>query len=314
MGKLSLVIAVHNEEDNIEPLANSIRGAFLNSGIDYEVIFVDDGSGDNTAEVIREIADNRTILLELKRNFGQTAAIKAGIDYAEGSFIATLDGDLQNDPEDLIPMLSLLRANECDVVTGIRASRKDAFLIRKVPSVIANYIVRKVTGTNIIDNGCGIKIFKSELLKDIPLYGEKHRFLVSLAALDGAKVLQVNVNHHPRINGRSKYGLGRTLKVISDLILIDFIKKYEQKPMYLFGTAGVFTSLAGATILIWLLIQKLLGQDIWGRPVMILGVLLLFIGFQIISTGLILDMIIRKNFETNNTKPYKIKRIYRAEN
>ncbi len=313
MDKLSIVIAVYNEEDNIEPLAKSISNAFNGSSIEYEVIFVDDGSDDNSAEVIREVGDNHTILLELKRNYGQTAALKAGIDCAEGSFIATLDGDLQNDPGDLISMLTLLKESDCDGVTGIRVSRKDTFLMRKLPSFVANFIIRKVTHTGIIDNGCGIKVFRSEVLKDLPLYGERHRFLASLAIIEGAKVLQQNVNHHPRISGKSKYGLNRTLKVISDLILINFTKKYEQKPMYFFGTTGVFTSFAGAIILGWLFIQKILGMDIWGRPVIILGVLLLFIGFQIISTGMILDMIIRKNFENNTVKPYKIKKKYIAK-
>jgi glycosyltransferase involved in cell wall biosynthesis len=309
MENLSIIIAVYNEENNIKPLIDNIRKAFMHTGIDYEIIFVDDGSVDKTAKMIRDLSGPGITLIELKRNFGQTAAIKAGVDYACGEYIATLDGDLQNDPEDLLLMLDMLKDTDCDIVTGIRANRQDAFMLRKIPSSIANYIVRKVTHTNIQDNGCGIKIFKSKILKELPLYGERHRFLVSLAALDGASIEQVIVKHHPRVHGKSKYGLGRTLKVISDLILMSFLRKYGQKPMYLFGTAGILTSMAGAIILLWLLVQKFLGQDIWGRPLMILGVLLMFIGFQIISTGLILDMIIRKDYETNSTKPYKIKRV-----
>jgi glycosyltransferase involved in cell wall biosynthesis len=313
MGKLSIIIAVYNEEDNIKPLITSINKVFLNSGIDYEVIFIDDGSVDRTANVIREFVNNNITLIELKRNFGQTAALKAGIDNSDGEYIATLDGDLQNDPEDLLIMLDLIKKTDSDIVTGIRVNRKDDFLLRKIPSYAANYIIRKVTHTKIIDNGCGIKIFKSNILKELPLYGERHRFLVSLAVLEGASIEQINVKHHPRVHGKSKYGLGRTLKVISDLILMTFLKKYGQKPMHLFGTTGVITSLAGAIILIWLLIQKIQGYDIWGRPLMMLGILLIFIGFQIISTGLILDMIIRKDYETNSIKPYKIKRVSRVE-
>lgn len=313
MKELSIIIAVYNEEDNIKPMISSITKAFNNSTIEYEVIFVDDGSTDNTGWFIKDIIDRGVILLELKRNFGQTAALKAGIDYSSGKFIATLDGDLQNDPSDLPEMLELLKESDCDIVTGIRAKRKDGFILRKLPSLIANYIVRKVTHTDIIDNGCGIKVFKSNVLKELPLYGERHRFLVSLAILEGATVKQVSVKHHPRVHGKSKYGLGRTLKVVSDLILMNFMRKYEQKPMYLFGTTGVLTSLAGAIILLWLLVQKILGYDIWGRPLMILGVLLMFIGFQIISTGLILDMVIRKQYEAGSAKPYKIKKIYNAK-
>jgi glycosyltransferase involved in cell wall biosynthesis len=313
MVKLSVIIAVYNEEDNIKPLINSINNALQQSGTEYEVIFVDDGSVDNTAKMIRENISRNITLIELKRNFGQTAAMKAGIDHASGEYIATLDGDLQNDPEDLLMMLDLIRKNDCDIITGIRADRHDDFFMRKIPSVIANFVVRKVTHTNIKDNGCGIKIFKSGILKELPLYGERHRFLASLAAMDGATVEQVEVKHYPRISGKSKYGLGRTLKVISDLILMNFSRKYSQKPMYLFGTIGIITILAGSAILLLLLVQKILGQDIWGRPIMILGVLLMFIGFQIISTGLILDLVIRNDYEKNAVKPYKIKRVSRAE-
>jgi len=313
MVKLSVIIAVYNEEDNIKPLINSINNALQHGRTEYEVIFVDDGSVDNTAKMIRENISRNITLIELKRNFGQTAAMKAGIDHASGEYIATLDGDLQNDPGDLLMMLDLIRKNDCDIITGIRADRHDDFFMRRIPSVIANFIVRKVTHTNIRDNGCGIKIFKSGILKELPLYGERHRFLASLAAMDGATVEQVEVKHHPRISGKSKYGLGRTLKVISDLILMTFSRKYSQKPMYLFGTIGIITILAGSVILLWLLVQKILGQDIWGRPIMILGVLLMFIGFQIISTGLILDLVIRNDYEKNAIKPYKIKRVSRAE-
>ena len=313
MVKLSVIIAVYNEEDNIKPLINSINNALQHGRTEYEVIFVDDGSVDNTAKMIRENISRNITLIELKRNFGQTAAMKAGIDHASGEYIATLDGDLQNDPGDLLMMLDLIRKNDCDIITGIRADRHDDFFLRRIPSVIANFIVRKVTHTNIKDNGCGIKIFKSGILKELPLYGERHRFLASLAAMDGATVEQVEVKHHPRISGKSKYGLGRTLKVISDLILMTFSRKYSQKPMYLFGTIGIITILAGSVILLWLLVQKILGQDIWGRPIMILGVLLMFIGFQIISTGLILDLVIRNDYEKNAIKPYKIKRVSRAE-
>jgi glycosyltransferase involved in cell wall biosynthesis len=313
MANLSIIIAVYNEEDNIKPLINNIRRAFMHTGIDYEIIFIDDGSVDNTVKMIRDFDSPRITLIELKRNFGQTAAIKAGVDYARGEYIATLDGDLQNDPEDLINMLDILRGTDCDIVTGIRAARQDDFILRKIPSFVANFIVRKVTHTNIQDNGCGIKIFKSHIIKELPLYGERHRFLVSLAGLEGASIEQVIVKHHPRVHGKSKYGLGRTLKVISDLILMSFLRKYGQKPMYFFGTTGILTSMSGAIILLWLLVQKILGHDIWGRPLLILGVLLMFIGFQIISTGLILDMIIRKDYETNSSKPYKIKRVLRAK-
>ncbi|MBE0674449.1 MAG: glycosyltransferase, partial [Bacteroidales bacterium] len=240
-------------------------------------------------------------------------ALQAGIDQAAGYYIATMDGDLQNDPAVLPMMLELLKEKGCDIVTGIRADRHDDFFVRKMPSYVANFFVRKITQTKIIDNGCGIKIFKSEILKEIPLYGERHRFIVALSALEGAAIEQVKVNHYPRIHNKSKYGLGRTLKVVSDLILMSFLKKYGQKPMYLYGKIGFIILLAGSVILLWLLVQKILGQDIWGRPILILGGLFMFIGFQAISTGLILDAVLRNDYEKNATKPYKIKRVSRAE-
>jgi len=313
MVELSVVIAVCNEEENIKPLIEKINKSLSGCGIEYEVIFVDDGSVDKTAEAIRGYLSQNIILVELRKNFGQSAALQAGIDQAAGNYIATLDGDLQNDPADLPMMLELLKEKGCDIVTGIRADRHDDFFVRKMPSIVANFFVRKITQTKIIDNGCGIKIFKSEILKEIPLYGERHRFLVALSALEGAAIEQVKVNHYPRIHNKSKYGLGRTLKVVSDLILMSFLKKYGQKPMYLYGKIGFIILLAGSVILLWLLVQKILGQDIWGRPILILGGLFMFIGFQVISTGLILDELLRNDYEKNATKPYKIKRISRAE-
>ncbi len=309
MKELSIVIAVHNEEQNIKPLTKNIEQA-LSGVLTYEIIFVDDGSTDSTASRVKELANRNVVLIELKRNVGQSGALQAGIDYAKGKYIATMDGDLQNDAEDLPKMLDVLKKNDCDFVIGIRAQRSDKFFSRKIPSYIANYIVRKVTHTNIKDNGCGIKIFKSEVLKEIYLYGEKHRFMASFLAMEGATYKQVVVKHHPRVHGKSKYGLNRTLKVVADLVLINFSRKFGQKPMYLFGTTGLLTLLAGFAILIILLVQKVFGENIWGRPLLILGVLFVFVGFQTISTGLVLDLLTRNIYE--RTRPYKIKKITRA--
>jgi len=311
MKELSIVIAVHNEEKNIKPLIDNITQA-LSDTLNYEVIFVDDGSTDNTVDTIKKFVNPQIVLVELKRNVGQSGALQAGIDFATGEYIATMDGDLQNDAEDLPMMLDVLKKNDCDFVIGIRAHRSDKVFSRKIPSYIANFIVRKVTHTNIRDNGCGIKVFRSEVLKEMYLYGEKHRFLASFAAMEGATYKQVVVKHHPRVHGRSKYGLNRTLKVVADLLLINFSRKFGQKPMYLFGTAGLLTLLSGVSILVSLLVQKIFGANIWGRPIMILGILLIFIGFHTISTGLILDMLIRNIYEKNSTKPYKVKRVSRA--
>lgn len=310
MTELSLVIAIHNEEQNIQPLIQNIQ-QFLENKVSYEVIFVDDGSTDRTASMVRRYGNQHVILIELRKNVGQSAALQAGIDQAKGQYIATMDGDLQNDAEDLPKMLDILKEEECDFVVGIRKRRSDQFFTRKLPSRIANYIVRKVTRTNIIDNGCGIKMFRAEILKEMQLYGEKHRFLASFIAMEGATYRQIEVKHHPRIHGKSKYGINRTLKVIADLLLINFSRKFGQKPMYLFGSAGFISFLAGFIILFYLLIQKILGLNIWGRPILILGVLFIFIGIHLISTGLILDTLIRGIYMRDNIKPYKIKKISR---
>ncbi len=313
MTKLSVVVAVYNEEENISPLINRISEVFEKAIFDYEIIIVDDGSTDNTITEVKKYLDSKVILVELKGNYGQTAALKAGIDIAEGKFIGTLDGDLQNDPLDLPIMYDLILEKDCDFITGIRANRFDGFFLRKIPSRIANWVIRIISGTGIKDNGCGTKLFRADVLRELPLYGERHRFLPTLAALEGARYEQVNVSHHPRIHGKSKYGLGRTFKVISDLILMNFIRKYRQKPMYLFGTLGFISSFIGMAILIYMLIEKLGGHDIWGRPLLLLGILMLLFGFQIISTGLLLDAVIRTTYETDRLKPYKIKRVVKAE-
>ena len=313
MVKISIVVALYNEEENIRPLITGINKAFQSGEIEYEVILVNDGSTDGTAsEIMKQVSDKVTFV-DLKKNYGQTAGLKAGVDQADGNYIATLDGDLQNDPEDLPMMLNLLMEKDCDFVIGIRANREDGYILRKIPSYFANWIIRKITRTKIKDNGSGIKLFKAEVIKELPLYGERHRFLPTLAVLEGASVEQVNVRHHPRIHGKSKYGLGRTFKVISDIILLQFSRKYRQKPMYLFGSVGVVTSLAGFVILIYLFIEKLMGHDIWGRPIMLLSILLILFGFQIISTGLLIDAVIRNTYETEKVKPYKIKRVVKAE-
>lgn len=311
MKEISIVIAVHNEEENIKPLIDNIENA-LNNKLDYEVVFVDDGSVDNTANTVRKYINSNIVFVELKRNVGQSGALQAGIDHASGKYIATMDGDLQNDAEDLPVMLDILKKNDCDFVTGIRENRNDKVLTRKIPSYIANFIVRKITNTDIKDNGCGIKVFRADVLKEIYLYGEKHRFLASFAAMEGSTYKQVPVKHHPRVHGRSKYGLNRTLKVVADLLRINFSRRFGQKPMYLFGIAGFLILLSGISILVFLFFQKMLGEDIWGRPVMVLGILLIFIGFHTISTGLILDMLIRNTYERNSAKPYKVRRIFRA--
>ena len=310
MPKLSLVISVYNEERNVVPLAEKIADSL--KGLDYEVIYVDDGSKDQTVSNILTIKDPHVVLIRFKKNYGQSSALSAGIDYASGDYVITLDGDLQNDPADIPMMVKVAEEGDWDLVAGIRKNRKDGFFIRKIPSKIANHIIRKTTGVKMIDNGCALKVFKSDIAKNISLYGELHRFIAVMAALEGATITQVDVNHFPRIHGQSKYGLSRTFKVISDLILLLFIKRYLQKPMHFFGKWGLVILIPGVIINIYLLILKILGHDIWGRPLLILGIMLVVAGFQMITSGIIAELVMRTYYESQHKKPYRISNIFRG--
>ena len=308
MKKLSLVICVYNEEPNIKPLAEQIKAALKN--FDFEAIYVDDGSTDNTRTEIRNINDERFILVELKRNYGQSSALQAGIDQAEGEFVVLLDGDLQNDPADVPMMLKMMEEEEWDMVAGVRANRKDGMFLRKIPSKIANYLIRKSTGIHMKDLGCTLKIFTKEIIKSIHIYGELHRYIPALITLEGAtKITQVDVNHRPRQFGASKYNLSRTTRVMSDLILMVFFKKYLQRPMHLFGGIGIITLGIGVLINLYMLVLKILGHDIWGKPLLLLGILLVLGGIQFITTGIIAELQMRTYFESQRKTPYRIKRI-----
>ncbi|AHW60238.1 Glycosyltransferase involved in cell wall bisynthesis [Draconibacterium orientale] len=312
MKKLSLVICVWNEEPNIKPLSEQIKAAL--EGIDYEAIFVDDGSTDKTREEIRKINDDRFLLVELKRNYGQSSALQAGIDQAEGDFVALIDGDLQNDPADLPMMLKMIEAEEWDMVAGVRANRKDGMFLRKVPSKIANYLIRRATGIYMKDLGCTLKIFTNDTIKSIHIYGELHRYIPALVTLEGAtKITQVDVNHRPRTFGASKYNLSRTTRVMSDLVLMVFFKKYLQRPMHFFGNIGIFTLAIGVLINIYLLVLKIMGNDIWGKPLLLLGFLLVLGGIQFITTGIIAELQMRTYFESQQKKPYRVKRVTPAK-
>lgn len=312
MKKLSLVICVWNEEENILPLADQIKQALNN--YDFEAIFVDDGSTDNTRSEIRKINDDRFILVELKRNYGQSSALQAGIDQAEGEFIALIDGDLQNDPADVPMMLKMIEEEEWDMVAGVRANRKDGMFFRKVPSKIANYLIRRATGIYMKDLGCTLKIFTNETIKNIHIYGELHRYIPALITLEGAtKITQVDVNHRSREFGTSKYGINRTTRVLSDLVLMVFFKKYLQRPMHFFGNIGIFTLAFGVLINFYLLVLKIMGNDIWGKPLLLLGILLVLGGIQFITTGIIAELQMRTYFESQQKKPYRVKRVVPAK-
>jgi glycosyltransferase involved in cell wall biosynthesis len=310
MKKLSLVVCVYNEEQNIRPLGEQIIAAL--NGMDYEVIFVDDGSSDQTREMVRSIEDDHFSLVELKRNYGQSSALQAGIDQADGEYVALIDGDLQNDPADIPMMLRMCREGNWDMVAGVRANRKDGAFLRKIPSRIANYLIRESTGTTMRDLGCTLKVFTREAIKSIHIYGELHRFIPVLLAYEGSvRLTQVDVNHRPRTFGKSKYNLRRTSRVFSDLILMVFFRRYMQRPMHFFGTLGFLSFILGFLINLYLLILKLNGQDIWGKPIMILGLILLLTGVQFITIGILAEMQMRTYYESQHKTPYSIRRITR---
>ncbi len=308
MTKISVVIPILNEEDNIVPLFDHLRDAL--QGIDYEVILVDDGSTDNSVEEIKKYSDERFKLLKFRMNYGQSSAMAAGIDESSGEYVVTIDGDLQNDPNDIPMLLEKIEKEDWDMIAGYRKNRKDAMILRKIPSNIANYIIRKMTGVQIKDYGCTLKIIKKEIARDIGLYGELHRFIPALAKQAGASIAQVDVNHYERQAGETKYGLGRSFKVLSDLLLILFLQRFMQKPMHIFGLIGFTAFFFGAIINFYLLGLKIAGMDIWGKPLLILGVIFLIGGIQFLTIGLFLEVLIRTYFESQNKKTYRIREVF----
>lgn len=297
---------MYNEQGNAGLLIDKVRENLEN--LDYELILIDDHSTDLTVKEIKEKNDQNVVLIELKKNYGQSSAMMAGFDYATGDYIITLDGDLQNDPSDIPAMVELLENGGYDLVVGKRKKRKDS-LIRTFPSKIANFIIKKSTKLNISDQGCALKVFTNETAKDLNLYGENHRFISLMAHLNGARIAEMPVKHHARKFGVSKYGMNRTFKVINDLLLVLFNQKYLAKPIYLFGNIGLVAFLLGSLINVYLLIIKLLGQEIGGRPLLILGVLLMFIGIQFFTTGIIVDMLMKTYYESQSKRPFNIRKI-----
>lgn len=306
--KLSIVIPLHNEEENAQLLVARIDQAL--QGQDYEIILVDDGSTDATRQVVKQLNHPKVALIELKKNYGQSLALAAGIDFASGDYIVTMDGDLQNDPSDILMMYEKAKKEDWDLVNGIRQKRKDNF-VRTFPSKIANWIIRKTTKLNIQDHGCALKVFDKETAKDLNLYGEMHRYITLLAFLNGARITEVNVKHHQRQFGQSKYGLGRTTKVINDLILLLFQRKYFQKPIHLFGNIGFLSFGLGFLMMMYLLFIKFFQEeDIGNRPLLILGILLMFVGVQLFTTGIVIDLQMRTYFESQKMRPYKVRKIF----
>jgi len=303
---LSVVVPLYNEQDNVSLLTEKIHKSL--EGYQYEIVYVDDFSTDQTKKVVNDMEDEKVHLIALKKNYGQSLALAAGIDYASGTYIITMDGDLQNDPSDIPSMLKEAIDGDYDLVTGIRQKRKDS-LLKKIPSKIANFLVRRVTKLDIKDNGCALKVFHKDVAKDLNLYGEMHRFITLLAFLEGAQIKQVPVKHHARHAGVSKYGLERVFKVIADMMLLLFIRKYIQRPIHLFGIFGVLLIGAGLCVNAYLVYLKFLGEDIGTRPLLTLGMMLIFAGIQLFTIGIVMELLIRTYYESQQKRPYRIRKV-----
>ena len=311
--ELSVVIPIYNEEENLPILYDKLKKVLDSLGKSYEIIFVNDGSTDRSWEIIKDLSekDPHVVGVNFRRNFGQTAAMSAGFETARGDIIITMDGDLQNDPEDIPKLLEVLDQGY-DIVSGWRKDRKDAFISRTLPSRIANWLISKVTGVHLHDYGCSLKAYRAEVAKNLDFYGEMHRFLPALSKAIGAKVTEIPVKHHPRIYGKSKYGISRTFKVLLDLILVKFLLDYRTKPLRILGGWGAVLLLIGAVILLYLVGLKLFtGADIGNRPLLIFGTLFFLSGIQLISTGIVAELITRTYYESQGKRPYIIKEIIR---
>ncbi len=302
----SVVVPLYNEEENAPILIEAIDHVLKN--YQYELILVDDFSTDRTVKVVKDMHHPHVVLIELKKNYGQSSALMAGIDYAKGDYIITMDGDMQNDPSDIPMMVEKMDSGDYDLVVGQRQKRQDN-LLRTFPSKVANFIIRRTTKLNVKDHGCALKVFNKETAKQLDLYGESHRFITLHAHMNGARIAEVPVKHHARKFGVSKYGIGRTTKVINDLLLLLFNQKYLQKPIYFFGNIGILAFALGMLVNLYLLIVKLMGQSIGGRPLLILGILLIFVGIQFFTTGIIIDLLMKTYYESQKKRPFNIRKI-----
>ncbi|MBC7287405.1 MAG: glycosyltransferase family 2 protein [Armatimonadetes bacterium] len=308
---VSVVIPVYNEEESVPRLAEALRQELPKLGVPWEVILVNDGSADGTAAALDTLAqaDDRFVAIHLRRNFGQTAAMAAGFDYARGDIIVAMDADLQNDPADIPKLLAKL-AEGYDVVSGWRRHRKDRWLTRVVPSKIANWLISAITGVRLHDYGCSLKAYRRDIIRDVRLYGEMHRFLPALCHWAGARIAEVEVAHHPRRFGRSKYGLGRITRVLLDLITVKFLLSYSTMPIRVFGPPGLLLFLGGFGLGAYLSYQKLVfGLPLASRPALLLAVLLMVVGLQSLSLGLLGELIARTYYESQGKKTYTIRYI-----
>ena len=312
---LSVVIPVYNEEESVDRLLQEVHAALKPTGLSYEIVLVDDGSRDKTFALLAQHAksDPTLTLVKFRRNFGQTAAMQAGFDHARGDIIATMDADLQNDPQDIPHLIEYIHKGH-DMVAGWRAHRKDAFLNRRLPSMLANALISWITKVKLHDYGCTLKVMKSEVAKELRLYGEMHRFIPVVASWMGVNLVEVKVNHRARQFGTSKYGIGRTIRVVLDLVTVRFIQSYLARPMQIFGMAGLLCVMAGGAISAWLAFHRLVyDTPLAERPLLLLGVLLIVVGFQLVSLGLVADVLARTYFESQKKPSYYVRQVLRGQ-
>lgn len=311
--KLSVVVPVYNEVENVPVLHRALQEALGSHFSEWEVVYVDDGSMDGSLEALKELAsedEQHVCVVALRRNFGQTAAIAAGIDHAQGEIIILIDADLQNDPSDIPMMVEKIEEGH-DVVSGWRVNRADPFLTRVLPSRIANWLISTVTGVRLHDYGCTLKAYRREVLESFRLYGEMHRFIPAYAGSVGARIVEVPVKHHARSSGKTKYGLERTLKVLLDLLTVKFLISYTQKPIYLFGGAGALLILPSLMILFFLLVRRVLLQiSVLGSPLFQMSTMFIILGFQSILMGLIAELLVRTYHESQAKPTYTVRKVF----
>jgi glycosyltransferase involved in cell wall biosynthesis len=309
--QLSIIIPIFNEEENISGLYRELKDVLEKLGKTYEIIFIDDGSSDSSLSVLDDIqkTDSTITVISFRRNFGQTAAMSAGFDHARGEIIVTMDGDMQNDPHDIEMMINKMN-NGYDIVTGWRFDRKDTFINRRLPSMIANWIISKTTGVGLHDYGCTLKAFRKEVIKNIKLYGEMHRFIPAIASGMGISFTEAKVNHRPRIFGKSKVGISRTIRVILDLLTVKFLLSYSTRPIQIFGLIGIGSGCIGFLIALIMTFQRqIYGISMADRPLLFLAILLMFMGVQFITIGLLAELQARTYHESQGKPIYFIKKI-----